>query len=417
MSALRLLGVFLLFALTGPAWAQNPQCGFTPAPGTSNQLCASTAFVHQETNNIWVVSGNNIHNGNTGNVGIGVSSPTNLFNVEQTITNSANDSPNGLVFVQKTPNYTGFPTANYLPALMAITLVQPNVVTNQVGVIGEAANQNTSGSTGSAIGVAGLSVCQVVSCTVGWGGLFTMYDNSGQSSVPNNLTGVEIDNFGHNQNNGTTTTALAIISGTPDGIGTHITGQGIVFGGSGCCTFGTLVKAALTAVNGVDFSGSTFSGNAILSPSFSVGNAGLVTSNAIGNGFLESSSNTGGSNSVVIANNGTSSNTNTVSTIQETLACANCSFQIEAQGGANPNAIVVSGAGFTSGLTINSQAGPLQLEATGVSQFVQLPGSTSCSALKTDGSGNISCSATGVSCGPASPTASFTTVNGIVTHC
>jgi hypothetical protein len=42
------LSAFLLFwvlVFCGCAHAQNPQCQFTPAPGTSDQLCASTAFV------------------------------------------------------------------------------------------------------------------------------------------------------------------------------------------------------------------------------------------------------------------------------------------------------------------------------------------------------------------------------------
>lgn len=97
----------------------------------------------------------------------------------------------------------------------------------QEGVTGAVANANTLTSqpfgTSGAVGVQGIGACSAAGCTATWGAVA-----SGQANPPNELYGLEVDNYAHGTDTNLERIGIQIVAATPDGLGTvNTVGRGL----------------------------------------------------------------------------------------------------------------------------------------------------------------------------------------------
>ena len=75
--------------------------------GTNGQILSSTgsltSWINTTATGNWTLSGNNIYNNNSANVGIGITTPTSKLHINQNVTNPDLDQPESF------PSYFSYP--------------------------------------------------------------------------------------------------------------------------------------------------------------------------------------------------------------------------------------------------------------------------------------------------------------------
>jgi hypothetical protein len=209
---------------------------------------------------------------------------TKTLTIADTITNSASDVLTGILYVDKTVNFSspGGASTGIFSAIYGQNNVSQGTWSNQVGVYGIINNSNTQHSqplsTASAVGVYGVGVCEIIGCSSTWGGVMAAYDVSAQASPPFPLIGLEVDNYANGVGAGNRV-GIQIVAGTPLGTGTvNSVDHGILFAGSGAAGNGQFVNlidgSTAKTQNGIVLASMTITGIAWNSPGTQIDNVG-----------------------------------------------------------------------------------------------------------------------------------------------
>lgn len=207
--------------------------------------------------------------------------------INATANSAANDGFGGALYVAKTVSYTGNANGNS-PVIYAFSQVADGVSSNETAILANIYNSNTMNSqplgSASAVALYGTGNCAVAGCSATWGGVIAGYDLSGQADAPHSLYGLEIDNYANGTDANGSRIGLQVAAGRPFGTGAINTVTNLILlGGAPTeATFGNMINGGIShAVNGINFGGMVFSGDAIFTPGFMVDPSGNAIPNSV----------------------------------------------------------------------------------------------------------------------------------------
>ena len=228
--------------------------------------------------------------GGAASFGLALPNAAHPWVITGTANSIVNDNAGGLLYVAKTTAY-GSPGLGpgTAPAIYAFNQVADGVWGNQQGLLAVIYNSNTQHSqplgSASAVATYGTAYCIVANCSATWGGVIAGYDTSGQANPPSALYGLEIDNYANGPDNNGQRIGLQVTAGKFNNAGAANVVTNLLLLGNGdptLATFGNFINGSTSqAVNGLNFGGMVFTGNAIITPGYYVDKSGNEVPNSL----------------------------------------------------------------------------------------------------------------------------------------